>query len=175
VKRLSLTLWFLLLALAAAGAGWWWLSRESKLVVATRHVDLYAPLTARDVAVKPVPRFGRPDGALEATGGAVGHYALHALGRGRVLSDGDVGPAVEAGAVVIPIEVKNGGDVTSGQRVDLVLAPSGDDVAPVVVPDVLVVDVREGDGTPVIAISVPRAQKRAVASVLARGSAILAR
>ncbi len=130
------------LAMAAAVAAVLMLRTATHMepvLVATRQIEAYEPISAEAVRVQEMPSSGLPGDALRSTGDAVGKYSRALLLPGTVLRKGylaGVGdrsmlasqltdlkdPKLRALAIPITPETGVGGKLRAGERVDLTAA-----------------------------------------------------
>jgi Flp pilus assembly protein CpaB len=175
----SLTTLVVVAALLLGAGGAVWLGQRGaatrQVVVAGRDLPAFAAVAAADVALAPVARSAVPRGAAQSPAAVVGRYLLHPVKAGQAVAADAIGPPAAAGTTVVglPLDTAGPGGVGAGDRADLLLAPSAAGTAPVVVPEVLVVDVRGPAAGTIVFLAVPRDRERDIAGVAGRGRAIL--
>ena len=108
-----------------------------QVLVAARDLDATAPLTARDLAPRPLPADSVPDGALAPGAETAGLSLTSPVRRGEVITDARLSdpPArpYGPGLVAVPVRVADPGAVgllSPGSRVDVLAAGGHDEFAP---------------------------------------------
>ena len=179
LQKGSLTAWFVVVTLLVAILGSVVLAcrrgDERKIVVATVGIDAFG--VAQRVQIKSLDREKVPGDPVETVEAAQGRYVVRSVKAGEALAADDLGPKLRSPSeVVVPVPLKSerSPDLREGQVADLVLAPSAAKVEPAVVPDVLVVHVAKESGERIAYLSIPRTAEARVATVLARGDALIA-
>lgn len=181
-RRVSLATW-LAIAVIVAGAsgaislGFYDTGTELVGVVAADDLPAFRAVSASDVTLREVARSAVPAGAVRSLTAIRGHYLLQPLDSGAAVTQGAVGPpAASPGTVVVPLRVADDGPVVRpGELVDLLLTPTGQGGAAVVIGRVEVVDeVKSSVGGELAYLAVPRDRESVIAQVAGRGQAVLA-
>lgn len=170
----------LALGLTVSAGAWWalrWLgpppAPTTNVLVATRDISPYVPLTADDLGFKTVPLQGLDGRALRDPKDAIGRVAVLPILTGETvirdkLGDPDqvLGPGYRAVAIRTDLVGASGGQVRPGDTVDVYWVPKGSGAAPeggLLAANVRVLDVRAADNRPYR----PDAHKIAVGVVVA--------
>lgn len=180
-RRVSLATW-LAIAVVVAGAlgaislGFYDTGTEP-VVVAAGDLPAFRAVSASDVTLREVARSAVPAGAVRSLTAIRGHYLLQPLDSEAAVTQGAVGPpAASPGTVVVPLRVGDDSPaVRPGELVDLLLTPTGQGGAAVVIGRVEVVDeVKSSVGGELAYLAVPRDRESVIAQVAGRGQAVLA-
>lgn len=180
-RRVSLATWLAVAVVVAGALGAISLSfygtGTELVVVAAGDLPAFRAVSASDVTVREVARSAVPAGAVRSLTAIRGHYLLQPLDSGAVVTQGAVGPpAAPPGTVVVPLRVGDDSPaVRPGELVDLLLTPTGQGGAAVVIGRVEVVEeVKSSVGGELAYLAVPRDRESVIAQVAGRGQAILA-
>jgi hypothetical protein len=175
-----LTGWLAVLSVVAAILGGLYLqshrSEELTVVVATHAIDAFG--VAHQLEIKSVERQSLPSAPIETIAAAENHYVLRSVKAGDALGEDDIGPeARKASDVVIavPLKTEQISDLRDGQTVDLLLSPSVANVRPAVSCAALIVHVVDDSTDHLVYMAIPRSRELRVASVIARGDALIVR
>jgi Flp pilus assembly protein CpaB len=182
LPRPSLTMLTVVAVLIAGflGAGWLDMHRAAseRVVVLTRGLAAFQPVSAGEVSLRAMPPSAIPHGALRSLGAVRGHYVLQPVHTGQVVVRQAVGPpATATGLVVVPLPAANDSSarIRKGDLVDVLIAPRKQSGRAVVMRRVLVVDEQQTPaGDHLVYIAVPRHRERAIALAAGRGLTILA-
>ena len=167
MSRRRLTLAAAVLAGVLAGALYYASAQRVPVVVAGRDLDTTAALRESDLATRSFPVDAVPDGALRATGSAVGRFLRSPLRAGQLILEASladdaavfatgVEPPTGMRAIALPVTAATalGGALAPGLRVDVIAVPIAGKAPPtrgveLIASRAIVLDVRTESGQPI--------------------------
>ena len=151
---------------------------EKVVVVTKGSLPAFSELSGNDVQLKNLRRSAVPAGAMRSLNAVRGHYVLRKLGEGQVVVRTVVGPPAPSGhkvVIALPVDKATSAGIRAGAYVDVLLAPTGNGRAVIVLRRVLVIERQPTALGNIVFLAVPRKRELAIGAVAGRGKVILAR